>query len=137
MVRSFVYMCNQVHLQTVFVLLYSVCFSVSALSCVDVIQSFTYVLCVVIWTTLKDVVREREGITTASRMYHKNNQEPLAVARLRFLLNPYFQPATSINHLHMHIIPFSIFTPEHSPTTIPIHLSTQSVTYTLTRVHIS
>ena len=64
-------MCNQVHLQTVFVLLYSVCFSVSALSCVDVIQSFTYVLRVVIWTTLKDVVREREGITTASCMYHK------------------------------------------------------------------
>ena len=36
-------LCNPVHLHIVFVLLYSACRSVSLLSCVDVIQSFTYV----------------------------------------------------------------------------------------------
>ena len=43
-------MCNRVHLHIVFVfvLLYSVCRSVSVLSCVYVIRSFTYVLRVVI-----------------------------------------------------------------------------------------
>ena len=40
--------CNRVHLHIVFVLLYSLCRSVSVLSRVDVIQSFTYVLRVVI-----------------------------------------------------------------------------------------
>ena len=47
------------HLHIVFVL-YSVCRSVSVSSCVDVIRSFTYVLRVVIWTSLKEVRRERE-----------------------------------------------------------------------------
>ena len=47
--------CNPVHLHIVFVLLHSVCRSVSVLSCVDVIRSFTYVLRVVILTSLKDV----------------------------------------------------------------------------------
>ena len=40
--------CNRVHLHIVFALLYSVCRSVSVLVCVDVIQSFMYVLRVVI-----------------------------------------------------------------------------------------
>ena len=43
-------MCNWVHLRIVFALLYSV----SVLSCVDVVWSFTYALWV-IWTSLKDV----------------------------------------------------------------------------------
>ena len=41
-------MCNRVHLHTVFVLLYSVCRSVSVLSCLYVIRSFRYVLRVMI-----------------------------------------------------------------------------------------
>ena len=41
-------MCNQVPLHIAFVLLYSVYRAVCVLSCVDVIQSFTYVLRVVI-----------------------------------------------------------------------------------------
>ena len=45
--------CNRVHLHIVFVLLYSVCRSVSVFSRVDVIQSFTYVLRVVILDVTK------------------------------------------------------------------------------------
>ena len=44
--------CNQVHLHIVFVL-YSVCHSISVLSCVDIIQSFMYVLRVVILVVTK------------------------------------------------------------------------------------
>ena len=46
--------CNRVHLHIVFVLLYSVCRSVNVLPCVDVIQSFTYVLRVIILDVIKD-----------------------------------------------------------------------------------
>ena len=52
-----------------FVLLYSVCRSVCVLSCEDVIRSFTYVLRVVILTSLNDVVRERESETESERQY--------------------------------------------------------------------
>ena len=45
--------CSRVHLHIVFVLLYSACRSDSVLSCVDVIQSFTYVLRVVILNVTK------------------------------------------------------------------------------------
>ena len=69
--------CNRVHLHIVFVLLYVlwVCRSVSVLSYVYVSRSFTYVLRVVIYTSLWDVTiskseRRRMGITTTSRMYH-------------------------------------------------------------------
>ena len=79
------------------------------LSCVDVIPSFTYVLRVVILTSLNDVVREgardrkREAILTASRRYHQikiqYNQEPLAVARLLFLTsNLQLPPTVYINN---------------------------------------
>ena len=44
-------------LHIVFVLLFSVCRSITVLSCVNVIQSTTYALRVVIWTSLKDVGR--------------------------------------------------------------------------------
>ena len=71
--------CNRVHLHIVFVLLHSVCRSVSVLSCVDVIRSFTYVLRVVILTSLKEGVREgerkREGRTTTPRMYHPKEKK--------------------------------------------------------------
>ena len=53
--RRIIICTRRVHLHIVFV-----CRSVSVLSCVDVIRSFTYVLRVVIWTSLKDVGRERE-----------------------------------------------------------------------------
>ena len=61
--------CNWVHLHIVFVLLYSVCRSVSVLSCVDIIESFTYVLRVVILD-----VTERRGVRESERRY----QQPLA-----------------------------------------------------------
>ena len=52
------------HLHIVFVLLYSVCCSVSILLCVDVIQSFTYVLCVVnLDVTKRHGVRARGKVT--------------------------------------------------------------------------
>ena len=59
-------------LHIVFVLLYSVCRSVSVLLCVDVIQIFTYVLRVVILDVIERRgvrlrEREREAIPTASR----------------------------------------------------------------------
>ena len=41
-------------MHTVFVLLYSVCRTVSVVSCVYVIRSFTYVSRVMILTSLKD-----------------------------------------------------------------------------------
>ena len=56
------------HLHIVFVL-YSVRHFVSVLSCVDVIRSFTYVLRVVIWTSVKvkDERRERESARESER----------------------------------------------------------------------
>ena len=41
------------HLHIVFVLLYSVCRSINVLSCVDVIQSFMYPVCVFILDVIK------------------------------------------------------------------------------------
>ena len=85
--------CNRVYLHTVFVLLYSVCRSVSVLSCVDVIQSFTYGLRVIIL----DVTKRRgvrESAKESKRRYQRHladtiekekkriNQEYVAVARL-------------------------------------------------------
>ena len=63
--------------------MYPVCRSVIGLSCVDVIPSFTYVLRVVILTSLNDVwerERERESATesekpTASRRYHQKKKK--------------------------------------------------------------
>ena len=86
-------MCNRVHLHIVFVLLYSVCHSIGVLSCVDVIQSFTYVLRVVILDVIKrrgerQRERNREAIPTASCMYHQKKrikQEFLAVAGFLFI----------------------------------------------------
>ena len=57
------------HLHIVFVSLYSVCRSVSVLSCVDIIESFTYVLRVVILDVTK-----RRGARESERRY----QQPLA-----------------------------------------------------------
>ena len=55
------YLCNRVHLHIVFGLLYPVCHFVNVLSCVDVIQSFMYVLHVVILDiTKRRGERERE-----------------------------------------------------------------------------
>ena len=75
-----------------FVLLYSVCHSVGVLSCVDVIQSFTYVLRVVILDVIKRRERQRErnreAIPTASCMYHQKKrikQEFLAAAGFLFI----------------------------------------------------
>ena len=51
-------MSNRVHLHIVSVLLYSVCRSVTVLSCVDVIQSFMYHLRVIILDVIKKTARE-------------------------------------------------------------------------------
>ena len=60
-------------------------------------NSFTYVLRIII-LDVSDRAREKgEGITTASRMYHKKikeNREPLAVARLLFLTSNLQIPST-------------------------------------------
>ena len=71
--------CKLVHLHIVFVLLYSACCSVNILSCVDVIQSFMHLLHVIILCIIKRCVWERE------------RQWEVA----------YFQPATSIDCLHL------------------------------------
>ena len=63
--------CNRVDLHIVFVLLYSVCRSVNVLSCVDVIQSFTYVLRVIILDVIKD---DGESARESEMQY----QRPLA-----------------------------------------------------------
>ena len=62
-------MCNRVPLHTVFVLLYSVYIyiyrAVCVLSCVDVIQFFTYVLHVVILDMMRECKREVRGNTNS------------------------------------------------------------------------
>ena len=79
---TLMYVPYRVHLHILFVLmlLYAVCRSVSVRSCVDVIQSFTYGLRLFLfWTSLKDVVwereRKREAIPTASSRYHHKRNE--------------------------------------------------------------
>ena len=71
--------CNQMHRHIVFAFLYSVCCSVNVLSCVDVIQSFTYLLRVIILDVIKDVLRarerKREAIPTASRVDHQKKRK--------------------------------------------------------------
>ena len=71
--------CNLVHLHIVFVLLYSACCSVNILSCVDIIQSFMYLLHVIILDVTKRCVWERDWKWEVA----------------------YFQPATSIDCLHL------------------------------------
>ena len=70
--------------------------------CVDVIRSFTYVLRVAIWTSLKDVVRQgerkREAISTASRKRKEKNK--IGISGCGSFVVLYFQPATSIDRLH-------------------------------------
>ena len=70
--------CNRVHLHIVFVLLYSVCRSVSILLFVDVIHSFTYVLRVVILDVTKrrrETAREKgEAIPMASGIYRQEKK---------------------------------------------------------------
>ena len=65
--------CNRVYLHIVFVLLYSVCRSVSVLSCVDVIQSFTYGLRVIILDVTK-----RRGVRESAKESKRRYQQPLA-----------------------------------------------------------
>ena len=111
--------CNQVHLQIVFVLLYSVCRSVSVLSCVDVIQSVTYVLRVVIFDVTKrrgerERERKREAKPTASRRYHYflffkyfkkvKNKNKSGTSGCSSFVVLYFQPATSIDRLHSYFL---------------------------------
>ena len=92
------------------VLLYSVCRSVTVLSCVNVIHSFTYVLRVVFgrhkktWE-LRERERKREGIITASRRYHKKTHTRTSGCG-SFVVN-YFQPATYIDRLHKNDYPFA------------------------------
>ena len=82
--------CNRMHLHIVFVLSYSVCLSVKILSCVDVIQSFTYLLHgIMLDITKRHRERAREkAIPMASHRYHQKRKEkrikraPQAVARL-------------------------------------------------------
>ena len=94
--------CNQVHLHIVFV-----CRSVNVLSCVDIIQSFTYLSCVIILDVTKDVARQhkkkREAIPTASRRHHKkrrSKQEYLAVARLLLPTSNLLLPQTVYVCMH-------------------------------------
>ena len=81
-------MCNRVHLHIVSVLLYSVCRSVTVLSYVDVIQSFTYHLHVIILDIIKKLKKRRQSPRESDRRHpllliHTTRQEEyLAVARL-------------------------------------------------------
>ena len=89
-----------------FVLLYSVCRSVSVLLCVDVIRIFTYVLRVVILDVIeRRGVRLRErargntnGLSQITIM--KNNNNKTGITGCSSFVVPYFQPATSIDRLH-------------------------------------
>ena len=96
-----------VHLHIMFVLLYSVCRSVSDFSCVYVVQSFTRVTCCDLDVTNGCSERAQEK---ASR----NNNGPSRVPSNRkeeiksgtsgcgSFDVPYFHPATSIIRLHLH-----------------------------------
>ena len=89
-----------------FVLLYSVCRSVSVLSCVDVIQSFSFTCCY-----FRRHQRRGESVRESERQY----QRPLAYTIRRREKNktgisgcgsfvvPYFQPATSIDCLQVKV----------------------------------
>ena len=87
---------NWVHLHIVFMLLYSVCCSVSVLLCVHVIRSFT---CYVLWfrsqeKTWRQRKRKQEGRTTASHMYR---QKEIKSATSGSFVVSYFQPDTSMS----------------------------------------
>ena len=101
--------CNRAHLHIVFVLLYSVCRSVSICSRVDVIQAFTYVLRVVILDVTKrrgerQRERKREAIPTVSRINYtikrKEEKEKTGTSGCGSFVVLYFQPATSTDRLH-------------------------------------
>ena len=84
----------------------SLCHSVSVLSCVDVIQSSSYVLRVVIWDITK---RRGESARESERQY----QRPLACTIKNYLffklgisdcgsfVDAYFHPATSMDRLQV------------------------------------
>ena len=66
------------HLHIVFVLLYSVCRSVNVLSCVDVIQSFRYVLRVVNLDVAKrrgKTAREKARLSNTNGLSHVPSEE--------------------------------------------------------------
>ena len=89
------------HLHSVFVLLYSVCCSVKVLLCVDVIQSFTYVLRVIILDITKKCVRAREKserryewhLVSTIRKQKKNKTETSGCG---LFVVAYFQPLLPI-----------------------------------------
>ena len=90
------------HLHIVFVLLYSICHSVNVLSCVDVIQCFTYLLRVIILDVTK---RRCKSARESERRYQrllvdtipsKKNQKKSGCGSF---VVAYFQPATSIDRL--------------------------------------
>ena len=64
-------------------------------------SSFTYVLRIIILdVTKRQRERKREGIPTASRMYHQTGKEPLVVARLLFLTSNLLLPSTVCVYFH-------------------------------------
>ena len=99
--------CNRVHLHIVVVLLYSVCRSVSVLSCVYIIQSFTYVTCCDLDITKRRSERALEkarGNNNSLSHVPSNRKEEIKsrTSACGSFVVPYFQPATSINRLHLH-----------------------------------
>ena len=99
------------HLHIVFVLLYSACRSVCVLSCVDVIQSFTYVSRVVISdVTKRRGVRAREkarsdtnGLSQIpSKKEEKRRRNKTGTSGCGSLVAAYFRPVSSTDRLHRH-----------------------------------
>ena len=98
--------CNRVRLHIVFVLLYSVCSSVNVLSCVDVLQSFTYVLRIDILDVTKRRGARARGKVTGdtnglSQIMAKNIINNTGTSGCASFLVAYFQPATCIDRLHV------------------------------------
>ena len=94
--------CNRVHLHIVFVL-YFVCRSVSVLSCVHVIQSFTYVLRIIILDVTETAPEKARGNNNGLSHVPSNRKEEIksGTSGCGSFVVPYFQHVTSTDRLHI------------------------------------
>lgn len=82
------------HLHNVFVLLYSVCCSVNVLLRMDVIQSFTYVLCAIILGIAQEK-SERQYEWRLVNTVRKQKKNKTGTSVCGSFVVAYFQPSTS------------------------------------------
>ena len=104
-------MCNRVPLHTVFVLLYSVYIYIVLSVFFRVWTSFNFLhmfYMLLFWTSLKDMMREckrevRGNTNSVSQIPSQKNEMKTGTSSCGSFVVPYFQPATSIDCLHLEL----------------------------------